>query len=112
MRVEKMLAAQMGLFHSIATRTGRHAIETTDRLQGIIDSKVRDNYTVQHQRLVNSATRASEGFQPAALTLQKLRTGGKQSISVTHVHQQTQVNEGGQAVVTAGVGAERPRGAS
>lgn len=98
--IEKMLAEQMAMLHSLAMRTGKHAIETTDRLNGIIDSKLRDTYTVQHQRLNNSAARASAEFQNCALTLQRLRTGGKQSITV--IHQNTLVNDGGQAVVTAG----------
>jgi len=47
-------------------------------------------------RLSNASARMMQICQEALLTLQKLRTGGKQRVVVQHV----QVAEGGQAVVT------------
>jgi len=49
-------------------------------------------------RKLNSANRLIQTFQNAMITLQKVRTGGKQTVTVQHV----QVNDGGQAIVTAG----------
>ena len=54
---------------------------------------------VEMARLSNAAARAMQVYQEALLTLQKLRTGGKQTVVVQHV----QVSEGGQAVVAGSV---------
>jgi hypothetical protein len=45
--------------------------------------------------VTNATARAMAAFNDAALTLQRLRTGGKQVVTVQHVT----VKEGGQAVV-------------
>ena len=57
-------------------------------------------------RLSNAAARMMRIFQEGLLTLQKIRTGGKQTVVVQHV----QVSEGGQAVI-AGSMASRQRSA-
>jgi hypothetical protein len=46
-------------------------------------------------RLSNASARMIQVYQEGLLTLQKLRTGGKQTVVVQHV----QVGEGGQAVI-------------
>ena len=46
-------------------------------------------------RLTNAAARMMDSYQSALLTLQKIRTGGKQIVVVQHV----QVSDGGQAVI-------------
>jgi len=50
---------------------------------------------IEMARLSNAAARAMQVYQEGILTLQKLRTGGKQTVVVQHV----QVSEGGQAVI-------------
>ena len=100
---ERMLASEMALLHKLTMKTGALALETAERMAGVIDERHRETRSVQLARLVNSATRASVTYQSCMETLQKCRTGGKQIITVTHV-QNTQVNEGGQAVVTGGMG--------
>jgi hypothetical protein len=60
-------------------------------------------------RMVNAMSRASAEFQNCMTTFQKMRSGGKQNITVTHV-QNTQVNDGGLAVVTTGPGAHHTGG--
>jgi hypothetical protein len=50
---------------------------------------------VEMARLSNSAARMMDVYQAAFLTLQKIRTGGKQVVVVQHV----QVSDGGQAVI-------------
>jgi len=52
-------------------------------------------------RLANAAARMMQAYQEAFVTLQKVRTGGKQTVVVQHV----QIGEGGQAVVAGSVGA-------
>jgi hypothetical protein len=51
-------------------------------------------------RLSNASARMMQIFQEALLTLQKLRTGVKQTVVVLHV----QVSEDGQAVIASSVG--------
>ena len=50
---------------------------------------------VEAARLSNAAARMMQIYQEACLTLQKIRTGGKQTVVVQHV----QLSEGGQAVI-------------
>jgi hypothetical protein len=54
---------------------------------------------VEMARLSNASARMMQIYQEAVLTLQKLRTGGKQTVVVQHV----QVSEGGQAVIAGSV---------
>jgi len=98
---ERMLAGQMALMHRLIMKTGQRADEACERLEGVVRAQDREAYTVQLNRLVGTMARASSEFQNGLLTLNKIRSGGKQNITVTHV-QNTQVNSGGQAVVTGG----------
>ena len=50
---------------------------------------------VEMARLSNAAARTMQVFQEGLLTLQKIRTGGKQTVVVQHV----QVSDDGQAVI-------------
>ena len=54
---------------------------------------------VEESRLANAAARMMQVYQEGLLTLQKLKTGGKQTMVVQHV----QVSDGGQAVIAASV---------
>lgn len=98
---ERMLAGQMAALHRLTMKIAAHANETVGRLNGVVRAQDRDAYTVQLNRLVGSMARASAEYQNAMVTLSKARSGGKQSITVTHI-QNTQVNSGGQAVVNGG----------
>jgi hypothetical protein len=65
-------------------------------------------------KYAEGTSRMSVTYQQGLLTLQRKRTGGNQHVTVTHIHQQVNVTEGGQAVVagetvTRGPG-ERRRG--
>jgi len=79
--LEKMLAHQMALAHAAAFR--------------LMDKALSHRDTVEQARLTNAATRLMTTFQQGMLTLQKIRTGGSQTVTVQHVH----VGEGGQAVI-------------
>ena len=50
---------------------------------------------VEAARLTNAAAPIMDAYQTAFLDLQKVRTGGKQTVVVQHV----QVSDGGQAVI-------------
>jgi hypothetical protein len=89
--LEKMLAHQMALAHSCA-------FKFMDRAVGYLEQigRGRDgNAPVEAARLTNAAVRLMTTYQQGLLTLQRLRTGGNQTVTVQHVH----VGEGAQAVI-------------
>jgi hypothetical protein len=79
--LEKMLCHQMAAAHCAAMKL------TADSLDARLP--------VEMARLSNAAARMMQVFQEGLLTLQKIRTGGKQTVVVQHV----QVSDGGQAVI-------------
>jgi len=90
---ERMLAHQMAACHKMAFNLMREAdqIDAWYRLDA-------NTASVIQSRKLNSANRLMQTFQQAMTTLQKMRTGGKQVMTVQHV----QVNDGGQAIVAGG----------
>jgi hypothetical protein len=84
--LEKMLCHQMAEAHHAAMRIVARASNGGLPI-------------VEAMRLFNAAARMMQVFQEGLLTLQKLRTGGKQTVAVLHV----QVSEGGQAVIAGSV---------
>lgn len=94
--LEKMLAHQMALAHELAMKTGDAAMRELETLKN--KQKNRHYYeaeNIEYQRLVNSTTKLMNAFSTHMLTLQKMRNGGNQTMTVQHVH----VNDGGQAVI-------------
>jgi hypothetical protein len=83
--LEKMLAHQMTLAHEMAFKLSQMAMKQND--------------SVETTRLANASARQMDTYQKALLTLQKIRSGGKQKIVVQHVR----VEDGGQAVVTGNI---------
>jgi hypothetical protein len=84
--LEKMLCHQMAAAHRAAMK--------------LLDSSLNSSLPpVEMARLSNASARMMQIYQEGLLTLQKLRTGGKQTVVVQHV----QVSEGGQAVVAGSV---------
>jgi len=84
--LEKMLAHQMAACHHMSMRLMARANsinEDTDALQ----------------RITNTAVRLMNTYQKLFQTLHKLRTGGRQVVTVQHVN----VEDGGQAVVAGEV---------
>lgn len=59
---------------------------------------------VEKCRLLNTAARLMDTYQKGVLTINKIRTGGQQTVVVQHV----QVTDGGQAVINGSM--ERPEG--
>ena len=84
--IEKMLCHQLAAVH----RAGM-------RLMGRIEDPLWKAQPTEAARLVTAAGRAFEVFQGAVLTLQKLKTRGRQHVLVQY--QQVNVADGGQAVV-------------
>jgi predicted component of type VI protein secretion system len=84
--LEKMVCHQMAAAHHAA-------------LKLLARSLAMSGVPVEMARLANAAARMMQVCQEGLLTLQKLRTGGKQTVVVQHV----QVSEGGQAVIAGSV---------
>ncbi|MBZ5641151.1 MAG: hypothetical protein LAO19_00160 [Acidobacteriia bacterium] len=83
--LEKMLCHQMAAAHRAAMKLVARGL---DGLDGSL-------LPVEMARLTNAAARMMQVYQEALLTLQRIRTGGKQIVVVQHV----QVSDGGQAVI-------------
>jgi hypothetical protein len=62
--------------------------------------------SVEAARLAGATSRMMQTFQQGMLTLQRLRTGGKQQVVVQHQYV-TKVEDGGQAVIAPKVKAKR-----
>ena len=99
--VEKMLSHQMAVAHRTAMKLSEHVNAATTRLNAV-DANARDRATVEVSRLAGSMTRAMLAFQNGAMTLERLRSGGKQ----THVVQYVVVKDGGQAMVNGKIQAK------
>jgi hypothetical protein len=88
--LEKMLCHQMAAAHRAAMKMLGQSVRVS-------------NYPVEVARLSNAAARMMQVFQEGLLTLQKIRTGGKQTVVVQHV----QVSEGGQAVIAGSLASKQ-----
>ena len=89
--LEKMLAHQMTAMHVMAMRLMAKAIKHTDNLT----TSYTHPSTDQAVKVVNAAARLMDTYQRGLATLSKIRKGGRQKVTVEHVH----VNAGGQAIV-------------
>ncbi len=90
--LEKMLVHQITACHDLALKLAPKVMEHRD--------------TVDQTRTVNAVTKLMRTYQDGMLTLQKLRTGGRQTVVVQHVR----VGDGGQAVVAGEVKGRGPAG--
>jgi hypothetical protein len=92
--IERLLAGQLASTHYLALR-----FLALSQARAQEAAKQGQPYWREHNveacRLGNLAARLMASFQDGALTLHKLRTGGKQTVVVQHV----QVQAGGQAVI-------------
>jgi hypothetical protein len=93
--IEKAMTHQMAAAHATALRViGRVNLEIES--MGTRSRNEQREAMVEIARLSNAASRLMQTYQQAALTLVKVRSGGRQTVVVQYVH----VNEGGQAVIT------------
>jgi len=91
---EKMLAHQLGLAHALLMKTGGRALEFEKR-RGVGGDGFRQADSVELGRLSQAVSRLSLAFQGGLLTLQRLRNGGTQTVTVRHVT----VQSGAQAII-------------
>jgi hypothetical protein len=95
--LEKMMAHQVAATHHAGMD-----------LLGLVANAVTTLPPVERARLTNAAARMFDVSQSACLTLQRLKTGGTQTVTVQHVNV-THVAPGGQAVVAGRVEGGRGR---
>ena len=93
--IEHMLAHQMAAAHRLAMKFAEKSQELLLFVE-TWDSKERQQVqSIEAVRLCNASARMMSAFNDGAKTLDKLRRGGEQQLTVQHVS----VKEGGQAVV-------------
>jgi hypothetical protein len=93
--LEKMLAHQMAVLH-------RSIMKLTIRMEDMqLPSSLRRGESQERERnqeicrLAGTIARLTASYQSGLLALQRVRSGGRQVVTVQHIH----VAEGGQAVV-------------
>jgi len=91
--LEMMLAHQLAALHRGTMRMAEQLNNAVAYAGG------EDGHNDRAVRLAGAVARGSATFQQGLLTLRQLRSGGKQHVTVTHVHQQVSVSQGGQALV-------------
>ena len=99
--LEKMLAHQMAAAHTLAMELQAEGRELLQRYRrsGFIYQQL----SIEAGRLLNASARMMESFQHGMLTLQKIRSGGQQTVVVQHVN----VGDGGRAMVAGQVKVRR-----
>ncbi|MET0529951.1 MAG: hypothetical protein ABW003_16725 [Microvirga sp.] len=111
--LEKMMAHQLAATHRASMKLVQQLTLCIERMDQPYNAEAQERANVQGTRLAGAVARMQGSFQSGMVTLQKMRSGGRQEVKVTHVHQAVQVNEGGQAVVAGnleGGGGRRMKG--
>ncbi len=99
--LEKMLAHQMAQAHKLAMNFAKRAGQHSDKADPAIYGS-QAFHAIEAARAVNASVRMMDSFQRAVLALNKIRSGGRQTVTVQHVN----ISDGGQAVVTGGINAK------
>jgi len=91
--LEKMLAHQLGGLHVLMMKSMKRALQFEKR-EGAYGEGFKRDDAIEFGRLCNSASRLSSAFQEGLLTLQRIKSGASQTVTVRHVT----IAPGGQAV--------------
>ena len=97
--IEKMIAHQLAAAHKLAMTLAGKAQNLIEE-DGSGWHRPPTVYATEASRVANASAKMMDAFQKGTLALHKLRTGGTQTVTVQHVN----VSDGGQAVVTGGIG--------
>src|SRR5215203_5080498 len=92
-----MLSHQLASAHHGSMKLTEQLNRCVERMGNTYDADAQERANVQGTRLAGAIARMNGSFQARVLTLQKMRSGGKQVVQV--VHQHVAVSDGGQAVV-------------
>ena len=98
--IEKMLVHQLAAAHRSTMKLTEQMNRQIERMAVIADGP-RAAANIEATRLAGALSRLMSTFQTGAMTMQRMRTGGQQIVTVQHVN----VAPGGQAVVTGSVSA-------
>ncbi|MCJ2099269.1 hypothetical protein [Methylobacterium sp. E-046] len=93
--LERMLAHQMATAHTMAMRVAKVLGQELDCAEKYLDPTKRSAACVEVNRLAGAYTRLTGSYQAGMMTLQQMRSGGRQTVVVQHNY----VGEGGQAVI-------------
>jgi len=93
--LEKMLAHQLAAAHDASMRLMNSAVGVTQEVAGNTHPAFQEEGAAHAAKLYNSAARLMNTFQQGLLALNKIRNGGRQTVTVQHVN----VSDGGQAVI-------------
>ena len=96
--VERMLAHQLASAHHSTMSLSQQLNSCPERLQDAGHEPSREAANVQATRLAGAIARMMGAYQSGALTMHRLKTGGRQHMTVKHLHV-TKVEDGGQAIV-------------
>jgi hypothetical protein len=98
--LEQMLAHQLAVAHNSAMKLTSQLNRQIERMAVLADGP-RHAANVEATRLAGAVSRMMTTFQQGALAMQRMRSGGRQVVTVQHVN----VGPGGQAVVRGHVSA-------
>lgn len=96
--LEQMLAHQLGAAHRSVLKLTAQLNRQIERMAVLVDDR-RQLANLEATRTANAVARLMLAFQQGATTVQRLRTGGRQVVTVQHVA----VGPGGQAIVAGAV---------
>jgi hypothetical protein len=103
--LERMLAHQLAAAHNLAMTAASRA-QTLMRQHKFSGDQAT---SIEATRNANTAARLMDSFQGGLLVHDRMRRGGKQSVTVTHIHQQVAVGNGGKAVIAGSVRGARSK---
>ena len=99
--LDKMLAHQLASAHQLAMKlAGRAAMHINNAAYDGFGPERRTYHSEEAVRAAGASARMMDAFQKGLLTLHRLRSGGNQNITVTHLT----ATQGGQALVAGRVG--------
>jgi hypothetical protein len=96
--LEKMLAHQLATAHKLAMIFAKQALDNLNKPNHGLHYQ-NDAHAIEGARAANTSAKLMDVYQKGILALSKVRTGGKQTVTVQHVN----VSDGGQAVVTGDI---------
>lgn len=101
--LEKMLAHQLAAVHRCSMKMAAQVNRRLNHLDGLsMESGTAQMVSVETARLAGATARMMQSFQDGMQTLHKIRTGGRQQMTVQHQYV-TKVEDGGQAVIAGEV---------
>jgi hypothetical protein len=96
--LEKMLAHQLAIAHKLAMTFAKKALDHSNKPDRNTFGR-EESQAVETSRMIHASARMMDIYQKGILALNKVRTGGQQTVTVQHVN----VSGRGQAMVTGSI---------